>query len=251
MRQYLRKIYKVLFRNRLLLPLVEARPHNIFAYLRFLKDYVAYRKKLPPKEPLSVWPRLGEKAASVDFHYFYQGVWAAQKIQATKPIEHVDVGSQVDLIGFLTTITRVTFVDLRPLPVQLDGLTNIQGTILDLPFPDNSVKSLSCLHVAEHIGLGRYGDHLDPEGTIKACRELSRVLAKNGNLYFSLPIGKKHTFFNAHRVHEPQTILSYFPSLKLAEFSAINDRGQFITHAQMEKLENEKYACGLFHFTKE
>ena len=43
------------------------------------------------------------------------------------------------------------------------------------PFGDRSVPSLSCLHVVEHVGLGRYGDPLDPQGSIKAMRELQRV----------------------------------------------------------------------------
>jgi hypothetical protein len=36
-----------------------------------------------------------------------------------------------------------------------------------MPFEDNTALSLSCLHVAEHIGLGQYGGPLDPLGTKK------------------------------------------------------------------------------------
>lgn len=53
-----------------------------------------------------------------------------------------------------------------------------------------SVKSLSCLHVAEHIGIGRDGDPLDPKGTIKAAHQLTGILAPDRNLYLSLPVGK-------------------------------------------------------------
>ncbi len=79
-----------------------------------------------------------------------------------RPARHVDVGSRVDLVGFLTAITEVTFVDIRPLEVDIEGLTPIAGSVLDLPFEDGALESVSCLHVAEHIGLGRYGDPLDP-----------------------------------------------------------------------------------------
>jgi len=88
----------------------------------------------------------------------------------------------------LTAFTNVTFIDIRPLEAKLDRLECIKGNILSMPFEDKSLRSLSCLCVAEHIGLGRYGDSLDPMGTKKAIKELSRVLAVNGNLYFSVPV---------------------------------------------------------------
>ena len=119
-----------------------------------------------------------------------------------------------------------------------------------MPFHDSSIESLSCLHVAEHIGLGRYGDPLDPQGTEKAAKELARVLAKDGFLYFALPIGKQAVYFNAHRVHNPLTIIEYFKDLKLAEFSAISDNGHFVFNAKPEDFVNANYSCGCFKFTK-
>ncbi len=55
-------------------------------------------------------------------------------------------------------------------------MTTNTANILDLPFKGNSVESLSCMHVVEHIGLGRYGDPMDPEGDIEAIKELKRVV---------------------------------------------------------------------------
>jgi len=54
-----------------------------------------------------------------------------------------------------SAVLPVTFVDYRPLEVCIEGFTNCSGDILNLPFKDGSVESLSCLHVAEHIGLGQ------------------------------------------------------------------------------------------------
>jgi hypothetical protein len=119
-----------------------------------------------------------------------------------------------------------------------------------MPYDDNSLPSISCLHVAEHIGLGRYGDPLDPLGTKKAAKELSRCLARGGNLYFSLPVGKPKLCFNAHRIHSPWQILDYFPALKLVEFSGYDDQKRFVENADMRSFENAKYACGMFLFTK-
>lgn len=246
MKKILKRFYK-----RFVSPIIQIRPKNIGNYFTYRQHVISYQS-LGGKIH-SLWPILGEDTAttSIDPHYFYQGIWAARHIIAAHPNRHIDIGSQVDLVGFLSTVMPVTFVDVRPLDVTVENLTSIKGNILNLPFTDSSVGSLSCLHVAEHIGLGRYGDPLDPQGTQKACRELSRVLAPGGKLYFSLPIGKERTEFNAHRVHTPKTILSYFSNLKLVDFSAVDDRGHLIERADITAFDQARYACGLFLFTKE
>lgn len=219
---------------------------------RFYKRFVTPIVQFRPFNIDTHWPILGEDTTttSIDPHYFYQAIWAAQHIAGMHPREHVDVGSQVNFVGQLTALAKVCFVDVRPIRANIPNLKVIAGSILNLPFPDRSITSLSCLHVAEHIGLGRYGDPLDPHGTQKACAELVRVLAPGGTLYFSMPIGKERTEFNAHRVHAPATIVHYFPELTLEEFSAVDDQGAFIAKADVTAFDNAKYACGLFRFTR-
>lgn len=223
-------------------------------YVGFIKDLIKY-SRMKGREKISLLdlcPRIHSKTKTTGFdrHYFYQDIWAFQRIYASKTNHHVDIGSKVDFVGLLSAITKVTFVDIRPLEAHLENFESIKGDILSLPFEDNSIKSLSCLHVAEHIGLGRYGDSLDPFGTKKACQELTRILAVNGNLYFSLPIGKPKLCFNSHRTHSPKQIIQYFKGLKLVEFSGINDEGVFKQNIKIDDFENENYACGLFWFKK-
>jgi hypothetical protein len=203
-------------------------------------------------EIVNTYPCIHDKTqtSGFDVHYFYQDIWAFKKIYESKVDHHVDVGSRVDFVGFLTAITKVTFIDIRPLMANLENLCSRKGDILSMPFENNSVLSLSCLHVAEHIGLGRYGDPLDPLGTKKACKELTRILAIGGNLYFSLPVGKPKLCFNAHRIHHPQQIIEYFSDLELVELSGVDDEGNFIKNIDITILENSDYACGLFHFAK-
>jgi len=228
--------------------------HCIPGYTWFIKDLIGY-SKTKGRERISlldISPCIYDKTETSGFdrHYFYQDIWAFQKIYESKVNYHVDVGSRVDFVGFLSKITKVAFVDIRPLKVNLENFDSIKGDIRSLPFKDNSIQSLSCLHVAEHIGLGRYGDSLDPHGTKKAAKELIRVLAINGNLYFSLPVGKPRLCFNAHRIHSPKQIIDYFKGLKLVEFSGIDDEGNFQQNINPSTLENAKYACGLFWFKK-
>lgn len=244
------------FSYRLVCPIVD--PINFLLviprYFSFCVDFIKYlgiegSQKL---NFLDLHPVINDKTEKTQFdpQYFYQGVWAFDKIYKSKVLEHVDVGSQTNLTSFLSVIMHVKFVDIRPLEADLNNFESIKGSILKLPFYNNSIKSLSCLHVAEHIGLGRYGDPMDVKGTKKACKELARVLAPDGNLYFSLPIGVPRICFNAHRVHSVQQITNYFPGLELKEFSAVDDKGKLFRNADPKMFEEAIYSGGLFHFTK-
>ena len=225
-------------------------------YPGYLRDLFNY-SRIADAEPIKLvntYPCLFDKTSksSVDSHYFYQGLWAFKKIYQHMPKKHVDVGSDVNFVSLLTAFTEVHFVDIRPLEVSnVSNLKSVAGSILGMPYENDSLNSISCLHVAEHIGLGRYGDPLDPFGTKKAAAELSRCLAKGGNLYFSLPVGRPRLCFNAHRIHSPGQILEYFPSLKLVEFSGTDEAKAFHTDIDIDILSDCKYACGMFWFTKE
>jgi SAM-dependent methyltransferase len=222
-----------------------------FEYLSDLRKYRSLSKN--ERVPLSdVYPILHDKRSSHPFdrHYFYQDWWAFGKVARAKPKEHVDVGSNLVYACLLSNVVPVKYVDLRALEASIPTLKFVQGDILNLPFPDNSIESLSCLHVIEHIGLGRYSDRLDPDGSRKACKELARVLAPGGSLYLGLPVGHERVCFNAHRVHSPRTVLSYLQDLELLEFSGVNDRGEFMRNIAPELLSDCDYGCGLYWFTR-
>jgi SAM-dependent methyltransferase len=238
-----------------LAPVVDVHIRSGFKnYMRYRKDWRAY-SQMPNAETLQLKdasPQLHDRTPSnpYDPHYFFQGIWATKKIKKSNVSAHVDVGSQAIFVGLLSVITHVTYIDIRPMPLSLDNYESRQGSILDMPYDDNSIPSLSCLHVTEHIGLGRYGDPLDPEGSKKAIQELARVLAPGGNLYFSLPIGKPRVCFNAHRIHSPHQILDYFSDLQLVSFSVSSDKNELLLDANPYDFLNANYACGMFHFTK-
>lgn len=221
----------------------------------YFRDWYRY-SRLEGAEPIRLadtYPCLHDRTACthVDGHYFYQHVWAMEKILTNRPALHVDIGSNVDFVGLLSAITKVHFVDIRPMLVNnLPNIESRRASILELPYESDSLNSVSCLHVAEHIGLGRYGDPLDPLGTRKAAAELSRCLAPGGQLCFSLPVGQPRLCFNAHRIHSPEQILEYFSGLRLLEFSGTDDARQFLRSVPPERLSGERYGCGMFLFTK-
>jgi SAM-dependent methyltransferase len=223
-------------------------------YERYLADLAAYRA-LPGAEPLraeDLMPKVHDRSPTTpyDQHYFHQDVWAARRVAERRPARHVDVGSRVDYVGFLTALTDVVFVDIRPLDARIEGLTSVAGSALELPFDDRSIESLSCLHVAEHIGLGRYGDPLDPDGTRKAARELQRVLGPGGELLVGVPVGQPRTCFNAHRIFDPHEVPAMFDELVLLEFAGVDDRGEFGRRRRLAELAGARYACGLYRLAR-
>lgn len=167
-----------------------------------------------------VQPCLIDRTATtpVEPTYFLQDAWFARKIAEQRPAGHVDVGSSARSMALIAQFVPVTFVDIRPVEIELAGFTFLRGSVLALPFADGSVSSLSSLCVIEHIGLGRYGDPFDARGSEQAAAELSRVLAPGGHLYVSVPVDLEcRIYFNAHRAFTRDYLLSLFPRLILLE----------------------------------
>ncbi|WP_222874058.1 methyltransferase domain-containing protein [Hankyongella ginsenosidimutans] len=104
-------------------------------------------------------------------------------------VAHVDVGGQVSWLMGLAASAQVTTVDIRPFAQDVPSLTVKSGSLMALPYDDQSLRSLSCLHVVEHVGLGRYGDPLNPDGCWQAMRELARVVAPAGRLILPFRAG--------------------------------------------------------------
>lgn len=230
-----------------------------FLYFPFLAEWKRF-KTLSKKDHdqrfkfsgKDLYPILHEKTAVTYFdrHYIYHPAWAARKIAAIKPAVHTDISSTLHFCTQLSAFVPVNFYDYRPADIRLSNLTSGSADLLHLPFEDSSIQSLSCMHTVEHIGLGRYGDPLDPTGDIKAMKELQRVLAVGGSLLFVVPVGKPRVMFNAHRVYSYELILQSFSELKLKEFSLLPDEGYFIENANPALVSDQNYGCGCFLFTK-
>jgi SAM-dependent methyltransferase len=184
--------------------------------------------------------------------YFHQDLWAARILFARQVKKHVDVGSRIDgFIAHILPFCEVIYVDIRPLNQDIEGFVFKQGSILNLPFDDNSIPSLSCLHVIEHIGLGRYGDPVEPDGYLQAARELVRVLQPGGIMLLGIPVGKERLCFDAHRIFDPQTVVKIFQPLVLEELRFIDDNGNMCSQdTTFQEAQEFRYGCGLFLFYK-
>jgi SAM-dependent methyltransferase len=230
-------------------------------FLEFKRDFARFRdlsEKVDSRFNIR-WsernPRLTEKTAthSYDRHYIYHTAWAARVLIETKPKVHVDISSHLYFVALVSAFIPFKFYDYRPADLRLNNLSSEAADLLALPFADKSIESLSCLSVVEHVGLGRYGDPIDPIGDIKACSELSRVLAVGGSLLYAVPVGRPRIEFNAHRIYSYDQVLTCFPQLVLKEFTLIPDRpedGHLMRNATKEMSDVQHFGCGCFWFQR-
>ena len=194
---------------------------------------------------LSAFPCLDDDAGhEYDQHYIYHVAWAIRKIKEINPKNHIDIGSSLHLSTCAAALVPTTFLDFRKPDLHIENLIVKQFDLTRDGYATSDC--ISCCHVVEHIGLGRYGDKLDNEGDLKAIANLRRMATKH--LLFVVPVGKPVVAFNAHRVYSPVYINSLFPEYD-CEFYLIPNNGVNPHIAKIVELDIP-YGCGCFHFVK-
>ena len=233
---------------------------------RFKKDYATFFQAYKERETRNflldeqfLMPIVDEFDSTQSFHrdYIYHTAWAARKVKQYNPENHVDISSSLYFTAILSAFVPVYLYDYRVTSLLLDNVFCGKADLTNLHFADNSISSLSCLNVVEHIGLGRYGDEIDPLADLKAMKELQRVLCKGGRLLFNVPVHKNGAiYYNAHRVYTKEMILDAFSGLKCEEFLIINTISDVPAYFESEQdprfiqFPHNKWASGCFQFTK-
>jgi hypothetical protein len=230
-------------------------PKRIGSFFTFIRDWSRFRNKNDKRFSLryrDVHPCLKDKVSTTPFdqHYTYHPAWAARVLAKTRPSQHIDVSSILNFSAVVSAFIPTKFYDYRPAHLELNNYASDFADLKKLPFENNSVESISCMHTIEHIGLGRYGDELDVRGDIKAIDELTRVTALNGTILFVTPVGSPKIEFNAHRIYSFEQITEYFKGCELVEFALIPDAGGLIVNADPALVAQQKYGCGCFWFKK-
>ena len=231
---------------------------KMYKFKKIFKQFNVLSQKTDTRFPLKWRDRqscLNDATANTDFdrHYVYHLAWAARILKEIYPDKHIDIGSFIHFPAMLSAFFPIEYYEYRQPEIQLDNLVVGNADLTSLPFSSNSVDSLSCMHVVEHIGLGRYGDKLDYDGDLKAIREISRVLAEGGDLLFVVPVGRPKIMFNAHRIYSFDQIIDYFSTMQLKEFALIPDNtasGGLIRNASKALFDSQEYGCGCFWFKK-
>jgi Caenorhabditis protein of unknown function, DUF268 len=190
-------------------------------------------------------------------HYFHQDLYIAQKIFRKSPVKHVDVGSRIDgFVAHVASFRDLEVFDYRALTVENANITFRQCDLLRLP-PEfhEYCDSLSCLHVLEHVGLGRYGDTIDLDGHVKGLDSLLKILQPHGTLYLSVPFGVERIEYNAHRVFGLRTLQELFASFwEVVDFSIVDDAGRLHNEVDFDAIAERSnaycFALAIFELRK-
>lgn len=200
------------------------------------------------------YPCLDDKSSTTPFdrHYTYHPAWAARVLAKIQPSKHIDISSTINFATLVSAFISVDFYDYRPAQIDLPNLCCGAADLTNFPFRDGELESLSCMHVIEHVGLGRYGDALDPDGDLKAINELLRVVAPGGNLLIVVPVGGARIQFNAHRVYDVVEFIDHFQGASIIERALIEDSGPsgIIVNRSDAQFKMQAYGCGCFWFRK-
>jgi hypothetical protein len=196
-----------------------------------------------------------DKPEDWDRQYFYHTAWAARILAKTKPAMHYDFASALPFVALASVHCPITHVDIRIIPIDMPNVTFAAGDLMKLQYADGSLPSVSCMHVMEHVGLGRYGDTLDYDGDLKGIAELKRVTAPGGDLLFVVPMGAAARIqFNAHRIYEHNAIVDLFgDQFDLIEMALIPEKdadGGLVVNPSAELMASQKYACGCYWWRK-
>jgi SAM-dependent methyltransferase len=231
-------------------------PKKTIRFTEFIREFKNFSKKNDSRFRIDLkdtYPCLTDKikATPFDHHYTYHPAWAARILASTKPEYHVDFSSILYFGTMLSAFIPVKFYDYRPADLKLNNWEGNFADLCNLNIADDSFSSVSCMHTVEHIGLGRYGDPIDPKGDITAINEIIRVTKPGGDILFVTPVGKQRIEFNAHRIYGYELIIQMFDTCILNEFSLIPDEGGLIVNADPALVAEQNYGCGCFWFKKQ
>ncbi len=230
-------------------------PKKVFAFFSFIAEFGKFKRMADNRFSVkmsNIYPCLSDSVSTTPFdqHYIYHPAWAARVLAETKPEKHIDISSILSFSATVSAFIPMEFYDYRPAELQLNNFKSGAVDLCKMPFETESISSLSCMHTVEHIGLGRYGDAIDPTGDLKAIAELQRVTKPGGQILFVTPVGKSRIEFNAHRVYSYQQIIESFGNCEIKEFSLIPDQGGLIVNADKNLVQVQHYGCGCFWFIK-
>lgn len=217
---------------------------------RYLSDLSRFQKAGGTADYLMPMLADYDDAAGVaSGHYFHQDLLVAQFIHQAAPRRHADVGSRIDgFVAHVAAFRQIDVFDIRPLISPNPNVRFLQADITGNDLAGiEPYDSVSCLHAAEHLGLGRYGDPIDPEGHRRGFDNLATLCAPGGALYISVPIGRAGTYFNAHRVFEPGDVPAFLKDrCGLVRYDYVDDSGALHTEQRISDTPRLEYGLGIY-----
>jgi hypothetical protein len=219
---------------------------NKFYILRQFMDIYIYIRKV--KKGSSLFPikvkLVGNCAGDpTEFFSHYEAfsffVNNDLKNLVSKKLSILDVGSPK---MFTSSISVYHNVSSLVLANPSDNLSNTKYITHDvsneLPFQNNSFDIFTSTVSIPLLGLGRYGDKVDPNAIENFIQELSRVMRNGSTIYISMCLGHNILCFNNGYYLTIEKIESLFFNFKLKEYLIDMWSGQNVDYS-LERYSNK------------
>jgi SAM-dependent methyltransferase len=145
--------------------------------------------------------------------------WYHKKLLEHDNLEVLDLGSTKTSNALLSLKHSVTAIVLSD---PKDEVSNVQYHVIDasqkLPFENSKFDVFTSTASIQLIGLGRYGDNLEPYAIPNFISELDRVLRGNASIYISMALGTNQLKFNSEYEFDFSTIKEIFVGWNLVDF---------------------------------
>ena len=195
-------------------------------------------------------------AGDMSGHYFWQDLIVAQWVLAQKKRLVADIGSRLDgYVSHVASSQKVFVIDIRPIKKAIPNVEFIKDDILNYK-SKKRFEIVTSLHTLEHIGLGRYGDPIDPIGHIKAFSALAKMTLPKGQLVVSFPIDSQtRVEFNGQRMVGYQEPIKWAEgnNLTFTNFICLRSDDQLVhckSISSLAKFSVEPGALGIYFFKK-
>jgi hypothetical protein len=248
-------------------PSIPVRAYKKLKGLVWAGNFRAYRSRMRKEHPFREFPMRVVGDASADptetmDHYDAFAYWAARKIhERGRRVAILDVGSTKMMNAQLSAQHDVTSIVLADCGDQLSAVRYIKSDVSEpLPLPAASFDVFTSTVALPLVGLGRYGDRMDPDCLFHVVAELGRVLRQDGEILCSMCLGRNVLNFNNGWFLDLPTIRSVFKGWQLVDHlidnwsspkgTFVSERVRFTTDANVERSPLGDYRVIFLHFRR-
>jgi len=136
-------------------------------------------------------------------------------------------------------------IDIREMKFRHPNFHFVGEDIRHTSFPNDFFDSVCAISTIEHIGLGgRFGVNKDdPQGDVKAVREVQRIIRPGGTFLVTVPYGQRALVHPLHKVYDKAQLKELFGAWRTKQeiYYARDEEGywEIVTEEEAALVDNK------------